>query len=1224
MDRKVSFSGICRSELGRTMLETLGVLALMGIISLLGVLSYGYAMRQYRENETVDQFTKTIASARTGFIKEQYMDKMRPVQDSSGNLVYRPIIIPIRDMISGVDFNDENGPCPYDNSDYCEDYWPESFHTLIGADISVQVDNPEEFSVMLRGKSKKEGDYIEGHSVCRKLLGANFGHDWFYLKSLDGSSDSVRYSPKDLMNNDELIEELCDQAIASAEEGGSGHFRMSLVFVFGNTTVSRCERDSDCVPSNEYEQCNCIGGMCICNEPEDLCYTEKSGLLTQEILGGNLSGAWASLSDSGLPTLTGSGKIGADCCEGAMNDINQSVGYYGSSPGFVYVDYKTGMIDCCQKGVSYELVGGPDVRHPTYYYIDDDNDEVYLRYAICNVDRVCGSQTPYLCLDGCCSTKCEYDGYCSKVDNGCSCPTGEICLSAIMDSRSHDYFSQGSLFDDETLCCSKEGVYYDLMTNRLSCCEGTVDVQGGSYYLMNGRREVPSGCCGECGTLTIPEETTVIPFECVDPAYPYACLDNTDDSYGLCCSESGCGGECSDPVVTTNTQCPDASKPYWCSGSQSCCSKPCVGDQCVTDCGTQEWCAKGGENGRGACCDECCEDGRCATDYEGGECPVSLMCQEDELACYDEEDNLTDCCVTDEICNNGTCESFSCGAENSSCEDCDGMAICDIINLTDGSYFGSSATYGDSENTCCASDATVYVRSDGKIDCCPADETFTQSGVSDYADNSDGGCSPRIPVGVCGDTIVDPCAEVGSGTACYATDGSGSYTCCSGGYECVNGQCVWECPDGYEACGTSCCDSNTAECKEGECSLRPPETCPASWICPTAVGYYWDADDCECKYDPCYPDEECPISCGECYYPTPEGECVEDESCTGGGGGGGCSIACVPEECYPDKDEANCTCGESVCDSDGGFNPYCSKTSEERRQAWLVYQKSPKATCVSEACCEGTFGGDSECDEVSPRIVTWTNGWTSGDGICCKLNDTPYKAGRDSSGNPTTPWACCSHQTQKMCGDGKTCCDLVSGYSEIEVCYKEKASSSDYSCCSTGDIAHPRAGEYECCFGAKIYTPNSCDKPEGGQAYTQCCDGERYQKKGSDLLNCSYWGCCDTLVNKDFVFGEGTYKTCCANGTQGYMDGDTPRCCAGEVGNYNGTYICCQTAGTRPINATTCCATGRVYVDNNGVEQCCSRDLNNGTCSDKVKKCGSDEEVDCLECDISNDNCCCV
>ena len=53
---------------GRSMIEMLGVLAIVGVLSVLGLSGYQKAMAKYKMNKTVDQMAQIVNNMRTAFI----------------------------------------------------------------------------------------------------------------------------------------------------------------------------------------------------------------------------------------------------------------------------------------------------------------------------------------------------------------------------------------------------------------------------------------------------------------------------------------------------------------------------------------------------------------------------------------------------------------------------------------------------------------------------------------------------------------------------------------------------------------------------------------------------------------------------------------------------------------------------------------------------------------------------------------------------------------------------------------------------------------------------------------------------------------------------------------------------------------------------------------------------------------------------------------------------
>lgn len=57
----------CSNESGRSMVEMLGVLAIVGVLSVGGIAGYSKAMAKYKTNKTMDQISMIITNIRTTF-----------------------------------------------------------------------------------------------------------------------------------------------------------------------------------------------------------------------------------------------------------------------------------------------------------------------------------------------------------------------------------------------------------------------------------------------------------------------------------------------------------------------------------------------------------------------------------------------------------------------------------------------------------------------------------------------------------------------------------------------------------------------------------------------------------------------------------------------------------------------------------------------------------------------------------------------------------------------------------------------------------------------------------------------------------------------------------------------------------------------------------------------------------------------------------------------------
>lgn len=59
-----------RNDSGRSMIEMLGVLAIIGVLSVGGIAGYSKGMRKYRENKAVDQISQILTSVRTFYTNQ--------------------------------------------------------------------------------------------------------------------------------------------------------------------------------------------------------------------------------------------------------------------------------------------------------------------------------------------------------------------------------------------------------------------------------------------------------------------------------------------------------------------------------------------------------------------------------------------------------------------------------------------------------------------------------------------------------------------------------------------------------------------------------------------------------------------------------------------------------------------------------------------------------------------------------------------------------------------------------------------------------------------------------------------------------------------------------------------------------------------------------------------------------------------------------------------------
>ena len=58
-----------KNQAGRSMIEIIGVLAVMGLLAAASIWSVRYAFYVHRENQTIDTISKTVAGAVTGYME---------------------------------------------------------------------------------------------------------------------------------------------------------------------------------------------------------------------------------------------------------------------------------------------------------------------------------------------------------------------------------------------------------------------------------------------------------------------------------------------------------------------------------------------------------------------------------------------------------------------------------------------------------------------------------------------------------------------------------------------------------------------------------------------------------------------------------------------------------------------------------------------------------------------------------------------------------------------------------------------------------------------------------------------------------------------------------------------------------------------------------------------------------------------------------------------------
>ena len=83
---------MCRTnaQSGRSMIEMLGVLAIIGVLSVGGIAGYSKAMTKYRINKTIDQFTQISQNVRMLYGKQ----RQKNYRNLNGRILYKANLAP--------------------------------------------------------------------------------------------------------------------------------------------------------------------------------------------------------------------------------------------------------------------------------------------------------------------------------------------------------------------------------------------------------------------------------------------------------------------------------------------------------------------------------------------------------------------------------------------------------------------------------------------------------------------------------------------------------------------------------------------------------------------------------------------------------------------------------------------------------------------------------------------------------------------------------------------------------------------------------------------------------------------------------------------------------------------------------------------------------------------------------------------------------------------------
>ncbi|MBQ8671858.1 MAG: hypothetical protein IJ525_04980 [Alphaproteobacteria bacterium] len=93
------------NQTGRSMIEMLGVLAIIGVLSVGGIAGYSKAMRQYRLNKTIEQITLIAGNIRAFFAPQRSYDGLNTYTETGKAIIKKAKLVP-DEMWDGDDIKD--------------------------------------------------------------------------------------------------------------------------------------------------------------------------------------------------------------------------------------------------------------------------------------------------------------------------------------------------------------------------------------------------------------------------------------------------------------------------------------------------------------------------------------------------------------------------------------------------------------------------------------------------------------------------------------------------------------------------------------------------------------------------------------------------------------------------------------------------------------------------------------------------------------------------------------------------------------------------------------------------------------------------------------------------------------------------------------------------------------------------------------------------------------
>ncbi len=762
-------------ETGRSMVEMLGVLAIVGVITIGGIVGYRYAMDYIMTNAII-----TGIRARA--------------------------VIVIQQRVLGYELN-------------LQEFHPNTPEDLIYGRFPVEAVN----DYQLRGEEHQALEVFNiPHRVCKNIYNTAFGEEITLI--VNGAEENP--NGLDPCLPDGVTEDSADE---------EDIYHNVVAFVFGNGAP--CEDDNDCPNAACYE-CSPLG-MCIPKAENTPCGAggccDGNGGCTQCVIACDPDEV-ASTCRTSCDTSTGNwnlkaagSKCGANNC-GVCNSDGQCVGDITET-----ITKCDGTPEvCCAADADCKNESPCAIpctgTAPACQTCDTTRGE-FVADATQNGTAVgaCG-----MCQDGAIMQRTGVSvGDCKK----CDLATGDIVNDNSADGSTCGTCGKcsGGTCNETIIgstCCegSAIGLFLDPSTSpgtEICCPAGSVTIQGYNRYTGNTK----TFCC-PAGTAGWAQNKDGVARCCSTKVIDgYCCPNDAQYVANEKCCDSDAMGSYSDPEKTSgiNKCCPAGSvtiqgyNRYTGNTKTFCCPA-----------GTAGWAQN--KDGVARCCSTKVIDGYCCPNdaqYVANE----KCCDSDAMGSYSDPEKtsgINKCCpagsVTIQGYNRytGNTKTFCCPAGTAGwAQNKDGVARCCSTKVIDGYCCPNDAQYVANEK-CCDSDAMGSYsdpeKTSGINKCCPAGSVTIQ-GYNRYTGNTKTFCCPAGTAGWAqNEDGVARCCPAGKKVIDgYCKDPA--QTCSDLGEGYVSGGC----PDGTYEDGTQELDDGTM------CYLC--KKCPTSSSVPTGICY---------------------------------------------------------------------------------------------------------------------------------------------------------------------------------------------------------------------------------------------------------------------------------------------------------------------------------------------------------------------------------------------------